>query len=69
MFVDVGVVCISTFVRSHGRYEEANNCLRLHDGILTYDGIHPSSRGANNLGQLSGARGCVYLVDGGMDMK
>jgi len=30
-------------------YETANNCLSLKDGLLTYDGVHPNSRGAKNL--------------------
>ncbi len=32
-------------------YETANNCLSLHAGLLTYDGVHPSARGGANLGK------------------
>ena len=33
-------------------YETANNCLALHSGVLTVDGVHPNDRGAMNLANM-----------------
>ena len=46
-------------------YETTNNCRALHDGILTYDGVHPSSRGAANLANMHAGGLAAALRAGG----
>jgi len=46
-------------------YEEANNCRALNSGLLTYDGVHPTARGAANLANLHAGGLAAALRAGG----
>jgi len=52
---DISPKLNATFVDLRGAYKEyerTNNCKNINSGLLTYDGIHPNSRGAMMLANM-----------------
>ena len=66
---DVSPKLNATFVdlrSAYKEYEKTNNCKNINSGLLTYDGIHPNSRGAVMLANMhsQGILAASLLVNG-----